>query len=98
MLSAPGVLVSIGVTQCHSSLLTQLAIVGGSIAVPRKLGIQYPVAIYHVMNRGSQREDILKDDEDRRSLLATLSEARHKTGWQVPAYCLMSITFIWLGS
>ena len=31
----------------------------------RKLGIQYPGAIYHVMNRGDRREAIFQDDEDR---------------------------------
>ena len=32
----------------------------------RKLRIQYPGAIYHVMNRGDRREPIFEDDEDRR--------------------------------
>ena len=31
----------------------------------RKLRIEYPGAMYHVMNRGDQREDIFRDDEDR---------------------------------
>jgi REP element-mobilizing transposase RayT len=57
--------------------------------VPRKLRIQYPGAIYHVMNRGDQREDIFKNDQDRRRFLATLSQACEKTMWQVHAYCLM---------
>src|SRR5664280_1198755 len=55
----------------------------------RKLGIQYPGAIYHVMNRGDRREAIFEDDEDRERLLQTLTEACQKTGWQVHAYCLM---------
>jgi hypothetical protein len=33
----------------------------------RKFRVQYPGAIYHVMNRGDQREAVFKDDEDRRS-------------------------------
>src|SRR5213593_1900290 len=45
--------------------------------------------MYHVMNRGDQREDIFKDDEDRKLFLATLGEACQKTDWQVHAYCLM---------
>jgi REP element-mobilizing transposase RayT len=57
--------------------------------VPRKLRIQYPGAIYHVMNRGDQREDIFKDDQDRCRFVATLGEACRKTEWQVHAYCLM---------
>ena len=55
----------------------------------RKLRIEYPGAMYHVMNRGDQREDIFRDDEDRQRLLATLGEACGKTEWQVHAYCLM---------
>ena len=33
----------------------------------RKLRVQYPGAIYHVMNRGDRREPIFKDDQDRES-------------------------------
>ncbi len=56
----------------------------------RKLRIQYPGAIYHVMNRGDRREAIFADDRDRQRLLETLAEACQKTQWQVHAYCLMS--------
>ena len=48
----------------------------------RKVRIQYPGAIYHVMNRGDRREAIFEDDEDRERLLQTLTEACQKTGWQ----------------
>ena len=59
----------------------------------RKLRIQYPGAIYHVMNRGDHlpapqrsrqagREAIFEDGEDRQRLLETLTEACEKTGWQ----------------
>jgi REP element-mobilizing transposase RayT len=61
--------------------------------MPRKLRIQYPGAIYHVMNRGDQREPIFKDDADRHAFLATLGEACQKTDWQIHAYCLMSNHF-----
>jgi len=57
--------------------------------VPRKLRIEYPGAIYHLMNRGDRREPIFKDDEDRRLFLATLGECCGKTDWQVHAWCLM---------
>ena len=57
--------------------------------MPRKLRVQYPGAIYHVMNRGDRREPIFKDDADRQRFLETLGEACAKTGWQVHAYCLM---------
>src|ERR1039458_10342750 len=55
----------------------------------RKLRIEYPGAMYHVMNRGDQREDIFRDDHDRQKFLATRGEACEKTEWQVHAYCLM---------
>ena len=55
----------------------------------RKLRIEYPGAMYHVMNRGDQREDIFRDDQDRQKFLSTLGEACAKTEWQVHAFCLM---------
>ena len=55
----------------------------------RKLRIQYPGAMYHVMNRGDHQEAIFEDDPDRQRFLETLTEACQKTGWQVHAYCLM---------
>jgi REP element-mobilizing transposase RayT len=57
--------------------------------MPRKLRVEYPGAIYHVMNRGDRREPIVKDDADRKGFLATLGEVCAKTGWQVHALCLM---------
>ena len=59
----------------------------------RKLRVQYPGAIYHVMSRGNRRERIFVDDQDRRKFLETLSEVCEKTGWQVHAYCLMKNHF-----
>jgi putative transposase len=57
--------------------------------MPRKLRIEYPGAIYHVMSRGDRREDIFRNDIDRHDFIKTLAEACHKTGWQIHAYCLM---------
>src|SRR5437899_12395233 len=57
--------------------------------MPRKLRIQYPGAMYHVMSRGDRREKIFLDDIDRQDFIKTLAEACQKTGWQVHAYCLM---------
>jgi putative transposase len=61
--------------------------------MPRKLRVQYPGAIYYVMNRGDRRERIFKDNDDRHRFLKTLAETCDKTGWQVHAYCLMSNHF-----
>jgi len=55
----------------------------------RKLRIQFPGAIYHVMSRGNHREDIFRDDLDRESFLQTLADTCAKTSWQVHAFCLM---------
>src|SRR5213596_3488314 len=59
----------------------------------RKLRVQYPGAIYHVMNRGDRREPIFDDDLDRQRVLQTLGEACAKTDWQVHAWCLMGNHF-----
>jgi hypothetical protein len=34
--------------------------------MPRKLRVEYPGAIYHLINRGDRREDIFRDDDDRK--------------------------------
>src|ERR1700727_1842998 len=73
---------------CQSSLfalfqLTATRPVGQSCSVPRKLRMEYPGAIYHVINRGDRREDIFRHDEDRLCFLSTLGEACQKTRWQV---------------
>ena len=59
----------------------------------RKLRVEYPEAIYHVMNRGDRREAIFKDDKDRELFLSTLAEACVKTGWEVHALCLLGNHF-----
>src|ERR1700674_1024873 len=45
------------------------------------------------MNRGDQRENIFRDDQDREQFLKTLGEACVKTDWQIHAWCLMSNHF-----
>ena len=55
----------------------------------RKLRLEYAGAMYHVMSRGDQRDDIFFDDVDRYDFLRTLAEACGKTDWQVHAFCLM---------
>ena len=59
----------------------------------RKLRVQYPGAVYHVMSRGDRREPIFNDDQDRLLFLETLGEACAKTDWQIHAWCLMSNHF-----
>src|SRR5512140_2269007 len=57
--------------------------------MPRKLRVQFPGAMYHIMSRGDQRDDLFLCDVDRQDFLKTLAEACQKTSWQVHAYCLM---------
>src|SRR5512133_1157753 len=45
----------------------------------RQLRVQYPGAIYHMMNRGDHSEEIFQDDCDRQRFLSTLAEACEKT-------------------
>jgi putative transposase len=59
----------------------------------RKLRVQYPGAIYHVMSRGDHLEAIFGDRKDPELFLATMAEACGKTDWQVHAFCLMSNHF-----
>ncbi len=61
--------------------------------MPRMMRVQYPGAIYHIMNRGDRRENIYVDDVDRQDFLKTLAEACQKTSWQMHAYCLMKNHF-----
>ena len=63
------------------------------MAMPRALRIEYPGAIYHVMNRGDRREPIFHDDWDHQKFLTTLAEVCTKTDWQVHAYGLMGNHF-----
>jgi putative transposase len=55
----------------------------------RKLRLEYPGAIYHVLNRGDRREVIFRDDTDREQFFETLGQACERSGWQVHAYSLM---------
>ncbi len=55
----------------------------------RPLRIQYPHAVYHVMNRGAARQRVFRGDEDRNRFLAVVAEAHRLWGIQVYAYCLM---------
>jgi putative transposase len=56
----------------------------------RRLRIQYPGAIYHVMARGNARQDIVGDDADRRRLLAALEQSVRRSGWVLYAFVFMT--------
>jgi REP element-mobilizing transposase RayT len=41
----------------------------------RPIRVQYPGATYHVMARGSHRQKVFQDDQDRERFLETVGEA-----------------------
>ena len=57
--------------------------------MPRKLRVEYPGAIYHVMSRANGTGNIFETDVDRQDFIKTLAETCQKIGFQVHAYCLM---------
>ena len=59
-------------------------------AMPRRLRLQYPDAIYHVMARGNGRQAIVRDDIDRDRLLEQLGKAVVRCSWHVYAFVIMS--------
>ena len=55
----------------------------------RPLRIQFPEAVYHVMNRGARRQSIFIDDTDYQAFFEVFSEANRLWGIEVFAYALM---------
>jgi len=55
----------------------------------RPLRIEYPGAYYHVMNRGTARQKIFLNDQDRQRFLDLLGQTCQMWGVRVYAYCLM---------
>ena len=55
----------------------------------RPLRIQFPAAVYHVINRGAARQPTFVDDEDSQAFLDTLAEAHRLWQIEIFAYCLM---------
>ena len=51
--------------------------------------IEYENAYYHIMNQGRGRQVIFHEDLYYKLFLLTLSEAHHRFGLQIHAYCLM---------
>jgi putative transposase len=56
----------------------------------RPLRIEFEGAVYHITSRGDGREDIYRDDEDRRQWLKLFGETCERYGWICYSYCLMS--------
>ena len=50
--------------------------------MPRNLRMEYPGAIYHVLNWTGRREAVFIKDGDREPFLESFDQASQKTGWQ----------------
>jgi len=56
----------------------------------RKGRIEFPGAVYHVLDRGDRREPIVRRDNDRAAFVRTLEQACERTGWRLHAFVLMT--------
>ena len=56
----------------------------------RPLRIQYPGALYHVINRGNDRQVIFTDDVDRSEFLRILSQSADTYGIILHSFVLMT--------
>ncbi len=55
----------------------------------RKLRLEYPGAIYHVINRGNYRRDVFETAGAAKSFVEALEEAVRLYDWRLQAYALM---------
>jgi putative transposase len=55
----------------------------------RKLRIEFPGAIYHVINRGNYRTDVFRSAGEAKSFLAAVEEAVARWGWRLHAWAVM---------
>jgi REP element-mobilizing transposase RayT len=51
--------------------------------------VQYPGALYHVINRGNYQSDIFEDAGAAKAFAGTLAQACERHGWRIHAYTLM---------
>ena len=57
--------------------------------MPRSLRIEYPGAVYHVLNRGNYRRDVFGVEGSKEVFEGTLRKACERFGWILHAYCLL---------
>lgn len=55
----------------------------------RKLRIEFPDAVYHVLNRGNYRRDLFVSAGEAGAFVTALEEAAEIYGWQIHAYAVM---------
>jgi REP element-mobilizing transposase RayT len=56
----------------------------------RSLRVEYPGAVYHVLNRGNYRKPVFETPEARDAFEACLFGACDRYGWRLYAYCTLS--------
>ena len=56
----------------------------------RPLRIELAGGLYHITSRGDRREDIYRDDEDRREWLGVFGSVCERFNWRCHAYCQMT--------
>ena len=56
----------------------------------RPLRIEYPGALYHVINRGNAGENIFISSRDKEKFLEYLEKAVDRFGITIHTYCLMT--------
>src|SRR3972149_1451895 len=59
----------------------------------RKVRLEFPGAIYHVINRGNYRAWVFKEEGARQAFVACLFEACEKCGWVLHAFVIMGNHF-----
>ena len=59
----------------------------------RKLRLEFPGAIYHVINRGNYRLNVFEDDGSKTAFEKCLFEACEKSHWRLHAHVIMSNHF-----
>ncbi|MCF7689705.1 MAG: transposase [Cephaloticoccus sp.] len=59
----------------------------------RRLRIEYPGALHHVINRGNYRRDLFASEGAAEAFVRTLFESAGKFSWRIHAYVLMSNHF-----
>ena len=58
--------------------------------MPRYARRKSESGIYHIMLRGSNRQDIFGDDEDRQRFIETIKHYKTISHYEIYGYCLMS--------
>ncbi len=61
--------------------------------MPRRLRIELPGGLYHVTNRGVDRMNIVRNDDDRHEWFRLLNRVATRCGWRVFAHVLMTNHF-----